>query len=79
MKHGTYDKIEDDGLIAPGTGVSGEDIIIGKTAPYLPTARSLVNGHELIIEGMFRRLMKSTENGIVDQVLITRTLRARSS
>jgi DNA-directed RNA polymerase II subunit RPB2 len=38
LKHGTYNKLEDD-LIAPGTGVAGEDIIIGKTAPIPPESR----------------------------------------
>ncbi|KAF7303246.1 DNA-directed RNA polymerase subunit beta [Mycena kentingensis (nom. inval.)] len=71
MKHGTYDKLEDDGLIAPGTGVRGEDIIIGKTAPIQPDSEELGQRTRLHTRRDVSTPLKSTESGIVDQVLIT--------
>jgi DNA-directed RNA polymerase II subunit RPB2 len=69
MKHGEYNKLDDDGLVAPGTRVSGDDVLIGKTAPLDQTT------------GMPSRYtkrdcstsMKANENGIVDNVLISTT------
>jgi len=69
MMHGEYGKLDEDGLVAPGTRVSGGDVLIGKTTPIDSSA------------GMPSRYtkrdcstsMKANENGIVDNVLISTT------
>ncbi|KAL9101872.1 MAG: hypothetical protein Q9163_002917 [Psora crenata] len=71
LKHGTYDKLDDDGLVAPGVRVSGEDIIIGKTAPISPDAEELGQRTKLHVKRDTSTPLRSTENGIVDQVLLS--------
>jgi DNA-directed RNA polymerase II subunit RPB2 len=71
LKHGTYDKLDDDGIVAPGVRVSGEDIIIGKTAPIAPDAEELGQRTKAHSKRDASTPLRSTENGIVDQVLIT--------
>jgi DNA-directed RNA polymerase II subunit RPB2 len=71
LKHGTYDKLEDDGLIAPGTRVSGDDIIIGKTAPIPPDAEEMGQRTKFHTKRDVSTPMRSTENGIIDQVMVT--------
>ncbi|TVY36844.1 DNA-directed RNA polymerase II subunit [Lachnellula subtilissima] len=71
LKHGTYDKLDEDGIIAPGVRVSGEDIIIGKTAPMAPDAEELGQRTKAHTKRDASTPLRSTENGIVDQVLIT--------
>jgi DNA-directed RNA polymerase II subunit RPB2 len=71
MKHGTYDKLDDDGIIMPGARVSGEDIIIGKTAPIAPDAEELGQRTKYHVKRDVSTPLRSTENGIVDQVLLT--------
>ncbi|KAK5166784.1 DNA-dependent RNA polymerase II [Oleoguttula sp. CCFEE 6159] len=71
LKHGTYDKLDEDGIVSPGVRVSGEDIIIGKTAPIAPDAEELGQRTKLHIKRDVSTPLRSTENGIIDQVLLT--------
>ena len=74
MKMACYDKIEDDGVVAPGTRVSGDDVLIGKTVT-LPPANDMGAVDNAINKKYTKRdssvFMKHGENGIVDQVMIT--------
>jgi len=67
MKRGTYDKLDEDGIVPPGTRVSAEDVIIGKTSllPEDPTGANPFRKRDC------SHMCKANENGIVDQVLVT--------
>ncbi|KAI9290813.1 DNA-directed RNA polymerase II subunit RPB2 [Neoconidiobolus thromboides FSU 785] len=71
LKHGTYEKLEDDGLIAPGTRVVGSDIIIGKTCPVPPDSEELGQRTQTHTKRDASTPLKSTENGIVDRVMLS--------
>eukprot|EP00808_Paulinella_micropora_P006901 g40410.t1 len=67
-----YDKLEIDGLCAPGTRVSGGDVIIGKTSPLLiPEGAVATQRTKRQTRADKSTCLKSKENGIVDQVMIT--------
>ena len=68
LRHGLYSKLDNDGIISPSTRVSGDDIIIGKTDLILREQQTLGNKKpkkDISIP------LRSSENGIVDTVMIT--------
>ncbi|ODV89378.1 hypothetical protein CANCADRAFT_32658 [Tortispora caseinolytica NRRL Y-17796] len=71
LKHGTYDKLDADGLISAGVRVSGEDIIIGKTTPISPDSEELGQRTKFHTKRDASTPLRSTESGLVDQVLLT--------
>ena len=71
-KHGTYDKLDKDGIICPGTQVSGDDIIIGKVVPVTQELDQLAQKtlHTKPYKDWSVPL-KHSEKGYIDQVVLT--------
>ncbi|KND01611.1 uncharacterized protein SPPG_03408 [Spizellomyces punctatus DAOM BR117] len=69
LKHGTYEKLDNDGLIAPGVRVGGEDIIIGKTVPIKEDSAEMGQRTAAHTKRDASTPLKSTENGIIDRVM----------
>jgi DNA-directed RNA polymerase II subunit RPB2 len=71
LRHGSYDKLDWDGLVGKGERVSGNDILIGKTSP-LQQAEGLSAAQP---KKQTRRdasiAMRANESGIVDNVMLT--------
>eukprot|EP00736_Rhodelphis_marinus_P003655 Rmarinus@m.16338 len=69
MRMGSYDKLEEDGLVAPGTRVSGGDAIIGKTTtlPENPDTDVAVK----YIKRDSSTYLRAQESGIIDKVVLS--------
>src|SRR5450755_4053689 len=70
IKHGTYEKLDEDGLVNPGVRVSGDDIIIGKTSPLGGEATE-IGQRKTHGKRDVSTPLRSTESGIVDRVLVS--------
>jgi DNA-directed RNA polymerase II subunit RPB2 len=66
MRHGSYDKVDSDGLVSPGVRVSGADILIGKTVPVSNDGEP-----SRLDKRDSSTAMRPNESGLVDQVMLS--------
>eukprot|EP00049_Salpingoeca_infusionum_P018639 m.358096 g.358096 ORF g.358096 m.358096 type:complete len:1157 (-) comp18035_c0_seq1:234-3704(-) len=71
ISHGNYDKLDDDGIIAPGTSVIGDDVIIGMTQTLPPETVARMDMPSTVTKIDKSVRLRSTESGVVDMVLIS--------
>ncbi len=67
LTSGKYDKLDHDGLISPGTQVSGDDIIIGKVVE--PQQDEFVDGQRNLVKKKMKdasQRLRHSEAGKID-------------
>jgi DNA-directed RNA polymerase II subunit RPB2 len=62
---GSYEKIDEDGIVQPGERVSADDVLISKTSPMPPQPKSKFTKRDHSLSN------RSTERGIVDRSMLS--------
>jgi DNA-directed RNA polymerase II subunit RPB2 len=70
LRHGSYEKLDADGLACEGERVSGNDIIIGKTAP-VEKSNDLSIAPRKQTKKCASTAMRANESGIIDKVMLS--------
>ncbi|EXX52525.1 DNA-directed RNA polymerase II subunit RPB2 [Rhizophagus irregularis] len=71
LKRGSYEKLDNDGIVPCGIRVTGNDILIGKVTTLSSEVEMLGQRKESHIYRDVSTPLRSTENGIIDQVIVT--------
>ncbi len=71
---GGYDKLDEDGLAAPGVCVSGSDILIGKTVTETDGGGEGRQANARLDRRDISAPMRSNESGVVDRVMLSTNL-----
>ena len=70
-KPGSYDKLDEDGLIFPGVTVNGDDIIIGKSSKIDVPEFKIIQTYQGKDRKDMSIAVRHHEKGRVDSVLLT--------
>ena len=68
---GGYDKLDEDGLAAPGVCVSGSDILVGKTVTEPADSLEGPQANARLDRRDISSPMRSNESGVVDRVMLS--------
>jgi DNA-directed RNA polymerase II subunit RPB2 len=74
IREGSYEKLDSDGLAEPGVRVSNDDVLVGLTVPYKATSRDGRMSDDFTKKDS-SVCMRSNEQGIVDRVMLSTTLK----
>lgn len=74
LRHGNYNKLDDDGIAAPGERVVGNDIIVGKTVSIRFDPDEMNQNVKKYSRRDASLSMRGNEQGIIDTVMISTKL-----